>query len=342
MRRTLSRSLVRRADESSEDTGDGAKPDATANPAAQTPPAGMKRTAGAGSAWKAGALAQSQGALDQTRQQLAADMLSGHHEFDIPTDQVSDPIGTDRRDDWRDQDAFRSLLRSIEENGQDTPIRVWPEDPNWRPDPLDPTNVKDVSFLLLTGRRRHAAAASLGRPVRAVIAPADQREGAESMFEMLFIRFRENEERENLGAFERLVSIGELYESLAGARTGNKLTAVEFADRIGVHESLVSRARSVFKIRDEILNAFKNAYDMSFRELQDALATLKDKPRSKAKPRPRLKVTRKVGTRTLSIASKDDGLTIRAAGLRLDQSQLEVLGDLIAEHLTNKTPNPET
>ncbi|MFY0666079.1 MAG: ParB N-terminal domain-containing protein [Natronospirillum sp.] len=300
-----------------------------------TPVERMMPSTGAGSAWKSGALAQSNDALTTGRKKLADDILSGRHELALMPEQVTDPLGTDRRADWKRQDAFQTLVDSIAANGQDTPILVWPMDPTWKPDPLEPSQVDGVPFIMLTGRRRLAAAKQLGLPVRAILAPQDKRAGEEAGFEMLFLRFRENEERENLSAFERLVSIGELYESLAGTQEDGKLTATAFADRIGVHESLVSRARAVFKVRDEFLNAFKNAYDMSFRDIQAALGGLtKTKPTPVKKTKPaKLEVTRKIGSRKLSVASQANGLTVRAAGMKLDKDKLERLGDLIAEFL---------
>lgn len=330
MKRSIPRSLLKATAKAEEKANEPAE-----EPAAPVPAA--FRSAGAGSAWKSGALAQTQEALDRGRDALVADILEGRHELSIPPGQISDPIGTDRREDWQDQDAFQSLMRSIEANGQDTPVQVWPVDPDWRPDPLNPTNVDGAKFWMLTGRRRHAAAGQLGRDLRAILVPASQRAGLESKFGMLFLRFRENEERENLGAFERLVSIGEMYETLAQEDAAEKLTATAFATRIGVHESIVSRARAVYKAQDQILNAFKNVYDMSFRDLQAAMAELntKPKPAPAAKPK-KLEVTRKIGSRKLSVASEAKGLTMRAAGLKLDKNGLERLGDVIAAFLDDE------
>ncbi len=297
---------------------------------------------GAGSAWKSGALAQSHAAVERSRAELCSDILNGRHEINLSPDQISDPMGTDRRQDWMSQEAFRSLVSSIAANGQDTPILVWPEDPDWKPDPLDPTNVAGIPFVMLTGRRRLAAASELGVSLRAILAPPDGRNSENSRFEMLFLRFRENEERENLSPFERLVSIGEMYETLASGE--EKLTAVAFAKKIGVHESLVSRARSVFAAQDQILNAFKNVYDMSFRDLQGALASLervsKPKPKPKAKPR-KLTVKRKVGNRNLSVTSVDGNLSIKVAGVPIDLERLERLGDLVASYLSAEDPEKD-
>ena len=158
MKRTIPRSLVSKAlNQSAEPSGndDEAKVDTA-------PPSTTAAFKGAGSAWKAGALAQSQAAVEQGRAQLVEDILNGRHELQISPEKVEDPLGSDRRDDWLAQEAFQTLLKSIQINGQDTPILVWPEDPNWKPDPLNPTDVADARFIMLTGRRRHAAAKCLG------------------------------------------------------------------------------------------------------------------------------------------------------------------------------------
>lgn len=333
MKRSIPRSLISKAMAPATEPAEKEETDAPAP--VPTPAAFRGASAGAGSAWKSGALAQSQATLERNREQLIEDILSGRHELALSPDQISDPLGTDRRSDWVEQEAFATLVRSIEENGQDTPILVWPEDPEWRPDPLDPTNAEGVRFIMLTGRRRHAAAEKLGRKLRVILGPAEARKKADNRFEMLFLRFRENEERENLSPFERLLSIGEMYETLRASE--EKITAVAFAGRIGVHESIVSRARTVFGARDEILKAFKNVYEMSFRDLQAALATLADKPKAKAKAAPKkLQVKRKIGSRNLSVTSVNGTLSVKAAGIKMDQQRLEGLGDLIAAYLAKQ------
>ena len=337
MKRTIPRSLVSKAlNQSAEPSGNDDEAKVDIAPSSTT--AAFK---GAGSAWKAGALAQSQAAVEQGRAQLVEDILNGRHELQISPEQVEDPLGSDRRDDWLAQEAFQTLLKSIEINGQDTPILVWPEDPNWKPDPLNPTDVADARFIMLTGRRRHAAAKTLGLKLRAILASPDKRGAKNAQFEMLFLRFRENEERENLGAFERLLAIGEMYETLR--ESGEKTTAVAFAARIGVHESIVSRARAVFGARDQILNAFKNAYDMSFQDLQKALASLEGKPKKQVrKSAQKITAKRKVGGRNLSLTSANGNLSIKAASVPLSQEKLEELSDLIAGFLAKNKEVPPT
>jgi ParB family chromosome partitioning protein len=294
------------------------------------------RIGGAGSAWKAGAVEQNKAALSRARQKMADDILNGHHELSLSPTVVTDRLGTDRRGDWQSQEAFQSLMYSIEANGQDTPIQVWPSDPSWKPDALDPENVEGVRFDLITGRRRHAIAVLLNRPLRAVLASPEKRGSEHEDFELLFMRFRENEERENLGPFERLLSIGEMFEKLKSSSDSDNVTAVSFAKRIGVHESIVSRGRAVFRDRELILNKFKNAYDLSFPDLQRAVSSLTEVKVTKAKVPEKPKkviVTRSVGSRKLLMSSQGGKLSVSAAGLNLDRQSLEGLGDVIAAYL---------
>lgn len=307
------------------------------NTAVPEPAMGLKpRMGGSGSAWKAGALSDTQVLLNEKRAQIVEDILHGKHELELDPTQVKDEIGTDRRVDWIDQDAFSSLFESIEQNGQDTPILVWPVDPNWKPDPLDPEKIAGVPFFLITGRRRHAIAQKLARPVRAILASPEKRGASDDQFEMLFMRFRENEERENLGAFERLLSVGQMFDAYEVANPDKKVTAVGFANIIGVHESHVSRGKAVLKARHDILHACKNVYALSHRDLEKVVADLSKisvkTAKAKAKPQ-KLTITRKLGHEKLSVSSQGGKLSVSAAGIDLDKQGLEGLGDMIAAYL---------
>ena len=57
------------------------------------------------------------------------------------------------------------------------------------------------------------------------------------------------------------------------------------------------------------------------------------KPKPKAKPS-KLTVKRKVGKRNLSATSVDGNLSIKVAGVPIDQERLEKLGDLVADYLS--------
>lgn len=336
LKRSLLQDTCKTDDSGSSERADMETPSVAENPTPGPYPAGKPRIGGAGSAWKAGAVEQNKAALSRARQKMVDDILSGHHELSLNHAFVTDRLGSDRRTDWQSQEQFQSLKNSIEANGQDTPIQVWPSDPKWKPDPLDPENVDGVQFNLITGRRRHAIAEQLGRPLRAVLASPEKRGSEDEEFELLFMRFRENEERENLGPFERLLSIGEMFENLKSSSRSGSVTAVSFAKRIGVHESIVSRGRAVFRDREQILNKFKNAYDLSFPDLQKAVSSLSEdkalKAKAPAKPK-RLIVTRSVGSRKLSMSSQGGKLSVSAAGMNLDKQSLEGLGDLIAAYL---------
>lgn len=337
MKKTLNRSLLKKALDSkpSEHEAPGNSETSEETEAQQTVRKGAS-VGGAGSAWKAGAAEQNRAALVENRRKIADDIMAGKYVLEIETSRVFDRIGTDRRDDWQDQSAFDELRESIKGNGQDTPIRVWPTDPNWQPDRLEPSNIEGVDFDLVTGRRRHAIAASLGRKVLAIIAPPTNRGDVEEQFSKLFMRFRENEERENLGPFERLCAIGEMFEELLANHTGSAPTAVSFAQRINVHESIVSRGRAVYRDREAILNKFKNAYELSYPDLQKAVSSLKDgkatAKKSVAKPK-KINVTKKVGSRKLSLSSQDGKLSVSTSGLKLTKDDLDGLGDIIADHL---------
>ena len=340
MARGLKRSLLKDIGKLGSDVREDAKPSDESAQAA-TPAAFKRASAGAGSAWKAGALAETQAGLDEAREAMVSDILRGDQVLEIDPDMIIDPVGTDRRSDWKSQESFQQLVESIESNGQDLPILVWPEDPSWRPDTLDPKNLECIQFLLLAGRRRCEAARQLGRSVRAVIASQEGRDGPDATFHMLVLRFRENEKRDDLSAFERQISIGQMYEELS-ATSGTKLTAKAFADRIGVHESVVSRSRAVYKAKNEILNAFKNVYDLSFNDFQKVLAQLSENRPERTKKSPesrKLKVVRKVGNRKLFVEESDGKLSIKTSGLKIDKARLEGLGDLVAEYLNNNGVN---
>lgn len=343
MKRSISSSVLRKKpilDDQAQDERDTPLSAERSEQAAPDPTAGLRpRMGGSGSAWKAGALNQTQEDLNERRAKIAIDILHGRHELELRADQIKDDIGSDRREDWMDQTAFKSLYDSIEKNGQDTPIQVWPADPEWTPDQLDPENITGVPFLLITGRRRCAIAAKLGRPIRAILAMPDKRGQSDEQFEMLFMRFRENEERENLGAFERLLSIGEMFERAQAVQPDVKVTAVSFAARIGVHESLVSRGKVIYKARDEILHACKNVYELTFRQLEQEVSKLSKtsakEPAKPAKPK-KILVTRKMGSRNLSISSQGGKLSVSAAGQELDRHALEELSEMIATFLESK------
>lgn len=152
-------------------------------------------------------------------------VLRGHHLIELKTFQLFDAVGTDRIDLVRQQSAKASdpdvdtLIQSILENGQQSPVIVRPKDPNWTPRSDDPTNVDGVEFELLAGRRRHLAIKriNMGRdpsdylPVRARIAFIEPTASEqERKLHALQNRYVENAERADLTAFQSAVSGGQL------------------------------------------------------------------------------------------------------------------------------------
>lgn len=339
MKRTLSGSILKKKpkDEGTESNAPASEPDLDAEKVS-TAASGIKpRLGGAGSAWKAGALTDAEKLLREERGQSVEMVLSGQQELRLDPEQIADVIGSDRRNDWRDQEAYAKLKSSIEANGQDTPIAVWPADPSWRPDEREPTNVDGVLFHLIVGRRRHAILKELRRPIRALMVPQDRRGTVEETFEALFMRFRENEERENLSAFEQLVSIGEMFEQLQKVTPDQKVKATDFAKRVGIHNSAVSRGRAVYAAQEQILHACNNACALSHRELEQLLKDLSDKPKNpvqkKAKVAKVITVQRKLGDKKLSVSGQGGRLSVSASGLSLDEDILNGLGDVIAKYL---------
>ena len=345
MKRAIPRSILARmkADAAARETD---TPDAPAIPPAT--PSGKPAGQSGGGAWKAGAIAQVEGDLANLREASVADILAGRRELALDPASIDDPLGSDRRPDWQDTESFTALRDSIAANGQDVPIQVWPADPAWTPDPRDPHDIGAARFHLLSGRRRRAACAALDLPVRAVLVPPpEDATDAAHRFTMLFHRFRENEAREDLSPFERLVSIGEIYEALAAAEEGAP-TAVAFAARIGVHESLVSRARAVLRNRDAIVARNPDPYALTFRALQDMLAEIEGKAKPAAKPKPKksapVTATVTKGGRSLTATAKSGTITVRTDGLDLDEKTLHAVLVKIANALPvpKKAPKKET
>ena len=110
-RKTIPRSLVRRAED-----------------AAETDDASAERTGLVAGAWRAGATAQLRADLDAAESDAAARVAEGRAELSLSPDQIDDPLGSDRRPDWRDQPAYIELKASIDANGQDVPVHVAPVD----------------------------------------------------------------------------------------------------------------------------------------------------------------------------------------------------------------------
>ena len=258
---------------------------------------------------------------------LAEAILAGTHEITLNPEQLDDPLGTDRHAEWQTDDAFTALKESIQQNGQDMPIRVWPTDPAWRPDPLAPLDTAGTRFQIVAGRRRTAACAVLGRTVRAVIAPRSKSASPdETRFEMLCQRFRENDARENLSPFERLTSIAELFETRA-AIEGETLNAATFAKSLGIAQSAVSRAKSLARNRAAIEAICETPHALSYRGIESAIARIE---RRSPKKDVGIKTRHEANGRTVKSSLAAAKLTITAPNVTLDATALESLTRTIA------------
>jgi len=321
-RKPLSKSLISRAEAAAGDETETRRPEAREE---GRPLAG---------AWRAGATAQLRADLDASEGDARARVMEGRAELSLDAAQIDDPLGSDRRPDWRAQEDFLALRASIEANGQDVPVQVTPLDPAWRPDPRAPFETGDTRFALLAGRRRLAALQELGLPVRAVIVPVEG-EGDARHATMLTRRWRENAERADLSPFERLLAIGEMFE--VTKRADPKATAAQFGERIGVSESVVSRARAVSARREAILAAVPDPYALSNSALYTLLPRLEAPKRPAPKPAAPdpIKRSRKAGAMRVEARMKGTTLTLTARGVKqdFDPAALDALLDEVIRHM---------
>jgi len=315
-RKSLPKSLISRAEQAAEETSEP-----VAEPKAL------------GGAWRAGATAQLRADLEANEAEAAIRVLDGRAELSLDPAQIDDPLGSDRRPDWRKQPEFTELMASIAANGQDVPVQVTPLDPGWQPDPRNPFATAGVRFALLAGRRRLAALQELGHPVRAVLVPVDG-EGAARHAAMLARRWRENAERADLSPFERLLAIGEMFDAAKAADPG--VTAAAFGEQVGVSESVISRARAVSTRRAAILAAVPDPYTLSNTALYALLPRLDSpaKPASRARPSG-LAAKREAGAVRLNARVQHGTLTLTAKGLpeEFDPVSFDRLLDEIVKRL---------
>ena len=323
-RRTIPRSLIRQAEDAAAEGRDAAAEESARDIAG---------------AWRAGAAAQIKADLTAREAEAVRRVLSGEAELKLDPAQIDDPLGSDRRPDWREQAALTALRNSIAANGQDQPIHVAPADPDWRPDPRAPYTAVGAQFHLLAGRRRLAALQDLGLPVRAIIAPVEG-QGAARRVDMLARRWRENAEREDLSAFERLLSIGELFDAAAAAakEQGEKPpAAAAFGVKHGLSESVVSRARTVSARKADVIAATPDPYGLSMSALYALLPRLDEQAAPKPKSSPILRAKRKAAGVEINASVSDGALKLSAKTTRaLDQAALNALVEDIARKLTEE------
>lgn len=207
--------------------------------------------------------------LEEMRRDQVEAIVAGTLPLRIPAENISDEIGSDRlapeSDDGEDPSSWQSFVADIERRGQRVPLRVRPADPDWRPDPRNPSAVGEARFLLQSGRRRLRACRELGVVPLAFLSFV---ETPEARLDDLQERYFENVARKDLAPFEKLMSIG-LIASEMGAIAQSRI-----ADLVGVAPSMVSRGIAVLE-HCEALQSKLSLATAGYREIDTALAELR-------------------------------------------------------------------
>lgn len=293
-------------------------------------------SAGQGGAWRAGITANAQQDLDEFRARQIQDVLTGAQSILLDPDQIIDKVGTDRRPDWQDQPDYIDLRESIEKYGQDTPIEVWPVEPDWRPSSVEPTSVEGVQFELVTGRRRRAVAEELGLKVRAIIPPREH-EPVAHRWQVLLRRYRENNHRSDLAPFEKMISIGEMYAVWKEPR--QQASIRQFAAAVGIDPTFVSRCTRLFQDRDELSKQFPDPYRLTYRDLEAWIANQSAKASASNRVRSTPKKSTKIDVAGHSVELKQAGrrliLTISDVLEDPDPEQVRSLIEGLVRQLTN-------
>ncbi len=210
--------------------------------------------------------------LEKLHAERIAKLLSGDLVIELDPAQVVDEAGSDRSNQWVEDEAFDALKASIADNGQDVPIQVSPVGGRWNPvfDETDGIVTKGITFAVISGRRRLEAIRQLGKTVRAVCVPLDS---GEPSFDQLYRRFRENAERENLSLLDEFLSIGEMFSH---AKTLDpKTTGRMIAKKLGMPEPRVSRGRALFENKERLFREVASPHDLTFHEIDAIIPALR-------------------------------------------------------------------
>lgn len=275
-----------------------------------------------GGMWGGSAMNLLQRRIDETHGSLVQGILNGTIALSLSPDQIEDSIGSDRVTDWCSDDKFEALLANIERRGQRQPIRVRPSDPSWTPDSKEPLRTNS-SFVVQSGRRRLEACRRLNRSVLAVLST----EKGNASLADLEERFHENTMRQELNAFEELLSIGLIAESLMD------LAQAEIAERLGVSQNDISLGLSCIEYRDDILQQIdvtttpKRAYRTIIPKLRSGKGSIND-----PNPAQHVKKEGHFVSDTLRIDVKENrnGLAFKVSGDELAKTDLDELAKKIA------------
>lgn len=279
-------------------------------------------------------------------QQLISGVESGDIPISIDVSQVTDEVGSDRSGEWQRDEEFTVLKDNLEARGQRQPIVVRPSDFSWQADRANPKTAKpDDRFILQSGRRRLQACRELGIPVKAYVVIPHVEDLELSDLEE---RYFENAMRQDLCAFDELVSIGmlvakageegEQQKDLAVrlgqskaelSRAINTLNNAEKLRYLCVHGSVRELTKSIIGKVIPLLNKGDDDEAQAILaeffgvdadgDTSNAGANKTSKPTTKKKAR-RTSFELPSG-RKVKLAAKDDGLTISVPGLVLDGDQ---------------------
>lgn len=158
-------------------------------------------------------LAEEAHAAEALRQQIAR----GATVIELETPLVDPSFVADRFARTSDAD-YRRLVESIRDSGQQVPILV-------RPHPTEPGR-----YQIAYGHRRHAAAAELGIPVKAIVRPLRDNE-------LVIAQGQENGERRDLSFIERAV--------FAAALQRRGFDRATLNGALGVHTAEMTRLLAV-------------------------------------------------------------------------------------------------
>mgnify|MGYP005842045439 CR=1 FL=1 len=190
-------------------------------------------------------LEEAKGALERAEEATYQGILEGVVPVVIPADRIVDELGSDRLDPrgGEETEDYAALADNIRQRGQRVPIRVRPQDPDWRPDPRHPRDTEGCTFMLQSGRRRLAVCRDIGLDPIAFLS-FTKTENAE--IEDLHERFFENATRKNLTAVEKLYSMG-----LIASKTPD-LHQAQIAEILGTSPAQISRGLAVVEFFERL------------------------------------------------------------------------------------------
>lgn len=280
------------------------------------------------------------------REKTRREILDGRLALELDPDQLIDEVDTDRIEALGGTKDFESLVQNIKERGQRQPIRVRPADPNWEPNPENPTLTTD-KFVVQSGRRRLAACRLLGIKVLALVSTSSTTDNL--TVEDLVERFTENTVRANLTPWERMLSIGEIATSFPA-----KTPQSYIAEQISVNRTTINQGIKCYRKKADLEALSENIAEASVEEIRRLISQLDkdtDKPPVKTKKTRRanhVTVAREGQRLNLSTgfslqASQDDGQlqVLKDGDKAASKADIIAMMDLIEEALSKAKIKPK-